>query len=62
MTECSIVGKRAAIFATRMRFSPESQIARDTAIDKLIEKQLFLLHDDQGIARDDIVEKGGICQ
>lgn len=61
MTTCSITEKRALVFAVRMRFSAESQVVKDTAIDKLIERQLYILHNEKGITFQEIEKQDAIC-
>lgn len=61
MTTRSIAEKRALVFATRMRFSAESQVIKDTAIDKLIERQLYILHNEEGVTSHEIEQQEAIC-
>jgi len=57
----SIAEKRALVFATRMRFSAESQVIKDTAIDKLIERQLYTLHNEEGVTSQEIEQQEAVC-
>ena len=57
MDACSITDKRSLIVATRMRFSPESQQTRETATDKIIERQLFILDQEIGGTAQEIGSK-----
>ena len=52
MDTCSIIDKRALVFAARMRFSPQSQIIRDVALEKIIERQLVILDREGGVLRE----------
>ena len=61
MDTCSIIDKRALVFAARMRFSPQSQLVRDTALEKIIERQLVILDRDEGVTPKEIIEQEDIC-
>lgn len=61
MDTYSIIDKRALLFAARMRFSPQSRIIRDVALEKIIERQLFILDREGGITPREIMEQEDIC-
>jgi len=61
MDTCSIIDKRALVFAARMRFSPQSQMIRDVALDKIIEQQLVILDREEGVSPQEITEQEDIC-
>lgn len=61
MDTCSIIDKRALVFAARMRFSPQSQIIRDVALEKIIERQLVILDREGGVSPREIMEQEDIC-
>jgi len=61
MTTRSIAEKRALVFTARIRFSAESQVVKDTTIDKLIERQLYVLHNKKGISSQEIEQQDAIC-
>lgn len=51
--------KRLLLFSTKIRFSPETQPLRDTAIDKLIEQSLLL--SDDGMTMKQLDEQNVLC-
>jgi hypothetical protein len=61
MEEYSIIDKRALVFAARMRFSPQSQVIRDIALEKIIERQLMILDKEAGVSLEELKEQKDIC-
>lgn len=61
MNTSDIAHKRAVLFSARMRFSPETQPVRDTAIDKIIEQNLLVADCDEGLTLREIEEQGVVC-
>jgi hypothetical protein len=54
-----IQGQRLLLFSTKVRFSPETQPIRETAIDKIVEQTLLLA--DDPITLKQIQANGGLC-
>ena len=53
----NIASKRLVLFSARMRFSPETQPVRETAIENILEQNL-LLADESGITLQELQEQG----
>jgi len=45
-----IRARRALLFSTRMRFSPETQPIKEEAIDKILEQIILTVSDDSGLS------------
>ena len=56
-----IATKRSLLFSARLRFSPETQPIRETAIDKIIEQNMLLADADVGLSLWQIQEQGALC-
>src|SRR5437764_793244 len=54
-----IQAQRLLLFSTKIRFSPETQPIRDSAINKLIEQTLLLA--DEAITVTEIQKQGALC-
>jgi hypothetical protein len=52
--------KRAVLFSARLRFSPETQPIRETAIDKIVEQNLLLASSEDGLTLQEIEKQGVI--
>lgn len=61
MNISDIARKRSILFSARIRFSPETQPVRDTAIDRIIEQNLLIAQSDEGLSLEEIDEQGAIC-
>lgn len=61
MSTNNIAHKRSVLFSARIRFSPETQPVRDTAIDKIIEQNLLIADYDEGLTLQEIGEQGAVC-
>ncbi len=46
----STIDKKALLISTRMRFAPESQPIKDTAIEKILEQNMLLADQDKGLS------------
>lgn len=58
MRSSEIERKRSILFSARIRFSPEVQPVRQTAIDKIVEQTLLLGEGSKGLTVDEIVQQG----
>jgi hypothetical protein len=56
-----IARKRSVLFSARIRFSPEVQPVRDTAIDKIIEQNLLVADCEGGLTLKEIEQQGTVC-
>lgn len=61
MNSSDIAIQRSILFSARIRFSPETQPIKETAIDKIVEQNLLVAHSEEGMTSEEIIEKGGIC-
>lgn len=61
MNASDIARKRSVLLSARMRFSPEMQPVRDTAIDRIIEQNLLIADCDGGLTLQEIEEQGSVC-
>jgi hypothetical protein len=55
---CMIARKRSMLLSTRLRFAPQVQPLRETAIDKILEQNLLIADDDEGVTVQEL-ERGG---
>lgn len=53
--------KRSILFSTRIRFAPEVQPVKDTAIDKIIEQNLLVIKNEEGLTLQELEEQGIFC-
>ena len=58
MSTSDIARKRSVLLSARMRFSPETQPIRETAIDKMIEQNLLVGHGEEGLTVQEIEAYG----
>lgn len=58
MNLMDITCKRSILFAARIRFSPETQPVKDSAIDKIIEQNLLIADIEKGLTLREIREQG----
>jgi hypothetical protein len=49
-----MTAKRSLIFSTRLRFSPQTQKIRDTALDRIVEQAFLLTHTDRGLTQEEL--------
>ena len=61
MNSNDIAHKRSILFSARIRFSPEIQPVRDTAIDKIIEQNLLVADYEGGLTLKEIENQGAVC-
>lgn len=61
MNTSDIARKRSILFSARIRFSPETQPVRETAIDKILEQNLLVADGDGGLTLQEIEQQGAIC-
>jgi len=61
MNTGDIARKRSVLFSARIRFSPETQPVRETAIDKILEQNLLVADGDRGLTLQEIEQEGAIC-
>jgi len=61
MNASDIARQRSVLFSARMRFSPETQPVRETAIDKILEQNLLVADSDGGLTLQEIEQQGAIC-
>jgi hypothetical protein len=61
MNTGDIARKRSVLFSARIRFSPETQPVRETAIDKILEQNLLVADGDRGLTLQEIEREGAIC-
>lgn len=61
MTSSDILYKRSILFSAKIRFSPEMQPIRDTAIDKIIEQNLLIADTDEGFTLKEIEKQEALC-
>lgn len=61
MNTNDIARKRSVLFSARIRFSPETQPVRETAIDKILEQNLLVADGDRGLTLQEIEQQGAIC-
>ena len=61
MNSNDIAQKRSILFSARIRFSPEIQPVRDTAIDKIIEQNLLVADCERGLTLKEIENQGAVC-
>lgn len=61
MKTSEMARKRSILFSARIRFSPETQPVRDTAIDRIIEQNLLIAQSDEGLTLEEIDEQGALC-
>ena len=60
MNTSDIARKRSILFSARIRFSPETQPVRDTAIDKIIEHDLLIADREEGLTLQEMEEQGAV--
>src|SRR5579864_5961152 len=56
-----IARKRSILFAARVKFSPETQPIRETAIDKIVEQNMLIADTPSGLTATEIVNQGTVC-
>ncbi len=61
MDTIDILTRRSVLFSARIRFSPEVQPVRDTAIDKIIEQNLIVADREGGLTLQEIETQGTVC-
>lgn len=61
MDVSEIARKRSMLFSARIRFSPEVQPVRDTALDKIMEQNLLIADCDGGLTLKEIEVQGTVC-
>jgi hypothetical protein len=61
MNSSDIARKRSVLFSARIRFSPEVQPVRDTAIDKIMEQNLLVADCEGGLTLKKIEQQGTVC-
>ncbi len=61
MNTGDIAQKRSILLSARIRFSPEAQPIRDTAIDRIIEQNLFITDSGEGLTLQEMEEQGAVC-
>jgi hypothetical protein len=61
MNSSDIARKRSILFSARIRFSPEIQPVKDTAIDKIIEQNLLVADCEEGLTIKEIENQGAVC-
>ena len=60
MNTSDIARKRSILFCARIRFSPETQPIRETAIDKIIEQNLLIADSESGLTLREIDAQGTV--
>ena len=61
MSKNDIIRKRSVLFSARMRFSPEMQPVRQTAIDKILEQNLLAANSPSGLTLKELENQGAFC-
>lgn len=61
MDTIDIARKRSILFSARIRFSPETQPVKETAIDKIIEQHLLIAGCNGGLTLQETEKQGRIC-
>lgn len=61
LSDINILEKRSVLFSARMRFSPETQPIRETAIDKIIEQNMFVADCEEGLTTKQLEQQGIFC-
>ena len=61
MNSNNIAIKRSILLSVRIRFSPETQPVKETAIDNIIEKNLFVSDCPEGLTLEEIEKQGLVC-
>jgi len=60
VNKSDIAHKRSVLFSARIRFSPETQPVRETAIDRIIEQNLCIAHSKEGLTLQQIENQGAV--
>ncbi len=60
-TSEDIARKRSVLLSARIRFSPETQPVRETAINKIVEQNLLVADREGGITVREIEQQGALC-
>lgn len=61
MNSSEMAIKRSILLSARIRFAPETQPIKETAIEKIIEQNLFVLDSTERLTLQEIIETGGLC-
>jgi predicted nucleic acid-binding protein len=61
MTTNDTAARRSILFSARVRYSPQGQPIRETAIDKIMEQNLLIVDSDAGLTLTEIQKQGAAC-